>query len=90
MWVKQTNRREEPFISTTNLISQCLPSINITTSDLVWSLILHKQVIMELSQDDLDYIDSMFDSMDINKDGSISLRELTKGKHESRIKTEKH
>jgi len=33
---------------------------------------------MELSQDDLDYIDSMFDSMDINKDGSISLRELTK------------
>ena len=45
---------------------------------------------MELSQDDLDYIDSMFDSMDINKDGSISLRELTKGKHESRIKTEKH
>ena len=72
------------------MISHCLPSIIITTSDLVWSLILHKQVMMELSQDDLDYIDSMFDSMDINKDGSISLRELTKGKHESRIKTEKH
>eukprot|EP00091_Calanus_sinicus_P006141 TRINITY_DN16751_c0_g1_i1.p1 TRINITY_DN16751_c0_g1~~TRINITY_DN16751_c0_g1_i1.p1 ORF type:complete len:285 (+),score=106.45 TRINITY_DN16751_c0_g1_i1:89-943(+) len=32
----------------------------------------------ELSQDDLDYIDSMFDMMDINKDGSISIRELTK------------
>eukprot|EP00092_Neocalanus_flemingeri_P009534 GFUD01010262.1.p1 GENE.GFUD01010262.1~~GFUD01010262.1.p1 ORF type:complete len:499 (-),score=133.69 GFUD01010262.1:90-1586(-) len=32
----------------------------------------------ELSQDDLDYIDSMFDSIDINQDGSISLRELTK------------
>lgn len=32
----------------------------------------------ELSQDDLDYIDSMFDMMDIDKDGSISIRELTK------------
>ena len=39
---------------------------------------------MALSQDDLDYIDSMFDMMDINKDGSISIRELTKCKDKSR------
>merc|ERR1719315_445529 len=32
----------------------------------------------DLSQEDLDYIDSMFDMMDINQDGSISLKELTK------------
>jgi len=32
----------------------------------------------ELSQDDLDYIDSMFDAMDINHDGTISIKELTK------------
>jgi len=32
----------------------------------------------ELTQEDLDYIDSMFDAIDINKDGTISLGELTK------------
>jgi len=31
---------------------------------------------MELSKEDLDYIDSTFDLIDINKDGTISLKEL--------------
>ena len=36
---------------------------------------------MEISQEDLDYIDKMFDQMDINQDGGISISELAKGKH---------
>jgi len=31
---------------------------------------------MDFSEDDLDYFDNMFDLMDINKDGSISIKEL--------------
>ena len=35
---------------------------------------------MEISQEELDDIDKMFDSMDINHDGCISITELAKGK----------
>ena len=35
-------------------------------------------VLMDISQEDLDYIDKMFDVIDINQDGGISISELAK------------
>ena len=37
---------------------------------------------VKLSKDDLDYIDSLFDLIDINQDGIISIKELIKCKQD--------
>ena len=48
-------------------------------------LFFRKKMADDISQEDLDYIDTLFDLMDIDKDGSISLRELTKCKQNNTI-----
>ena len=35
----------------------------------------------DISKPDLDFIENLFDKIDIDQDGTISLQELAKGKH---------